>query len=227
MGNKGNSTGLIVSVVCCCSVVLVAVAVVGALLYAYPPSTWTWLQSTGTGKDKNTDKDTDKDTDTDKNTNKDTGKNTDKDTNKDKNKGDGGNGGDTSWDAKVTVYSKSNFLTDQWSSSYQFGVGDYRFLSDISDPNLKRSSKSKAKNWEDLISSIKVPAGLKVTLYEHPDFKGKHLTLKAGNYPYLNYFKFGNDTPLTDKSQCKYNSDTRQIDGCWSTIASSMKVEKA
>lgn len=226
MGNKGNSTGLIVSVVCCCSVVLVAVAVVGALLYAYPPSTWTWLQSTGTDANANTSKNKDTGKDKNKDTGKDTNKDMNKDTGKDKDKGDGGNGGDTSWDAKVTVYNGQNFKTDQWSSSYQFGVGDYRFLSDIADPNMKRSSKDKAKNWEDYISSIKVPAGLKVTLYEHPDFKGKHLTLKAGNYPYLNYFKFGDDTPLTDKNQCKYDSNWK-LGGCWSNIASSMKVEKA
>ena len=45
---------------------------------------------------------------------------------------------------------------------------------------------------QDIFSSVKVPEGVKVTLYEHPNLGGRSLTLEAGEYPHLGIFGFDN-----------------------------------
>lgn len=44
----------------------------------------------------------------------------------------------------------------------------------------------------DFVSSVKVPEGVTVTLFEHPDQKGRSLTLEPGDYPNLSIFHFNN-----------------------------------
>lgn len=44
----------------------------------------------------------------------------------------------------------------------------------------------------DFVSSVKVPIGVTVTLFEHSDQKGRALTLEPGDYPNLGIFGFNN-----------------------------------
>lgn len=44
----------------------------------------------------------------------------------------------------------------------------------------------------DFVTSVKVPEGVTLTLFEHADRKGRSLTLEAGDYPHLGIFGFDN-----------------------------------
>ena len=62
---------------------------------------------------------------------------------------------------KVKFYKHCNYEGDEWT----LGIGDY--------PN----SDKVGPTANDIISSVKVPAGMKVTLYQHSDYTGKSLEL--------------------------------------------------
>jgi hypothetical protein len=93
-------------------------------------------------------------------------------------------------------------------NSKDYGVGDHKLSSD---------------GWDKKISSLKIPDGLKVILYENADFTGKQVTLDANGFGHndLNHWKFDDST---------YggwgNNVCGQGSGCWNDRANSMKVQK-
>lgn len=85
-----------------------------------------------------------------------------------------------------------------------FGVGDY--------PDLG--------SWSDAISSLRVPKGLKLTLYQKTNFEGKKLEMPGGwNHPHLSLFAFDDNGTYIGRDVCGSNNS-----GCWNDTASSMKV---
>lgn len=73
--------------------------------------------------------------------------------------------------------------------------------------------------WEDRIASVDVPPGHVLTLFEHANLTGKRLQLTAGRHD-LSRYRFGNNTPLQNTNVCDNKGR-----GCWSRIASSLRVE--
>jgi len=67
----------------------------------------------------------------------------------------------------VTVYELSNYQ----GQARRLGA-DERDFDDVVGP-------CGSGNWDDCISSIRVPAGWQAILYEHPDFDGRSLTLTS------------------------------------------------
>ncbi len=65
-------------------------------------------------------------------------------------------------------------------------------------------------NWDDCISSIRVPEGWQAVLYEHPDFDGRSLTLASD---------------MDDLSRENFNGWSG-CDGDWDDCASSIRVSQ-
>jgi hypothetical protein len=61
---------------------------------------------------------------------------------------------------EVTLYEHCNYQ----GTSKAFGVGDYSWIVNAGFPN-------------DILSALKIPAGLSITLYEHANYQGRILTL--------------------------------------------------
>lgn len=98
----------------------------------------------------------------------------------------------------VAVYKDSNF----GGMDKFFGVGDYSDLG----------------SWNDAISSLRVPSGLKVTLYQKVNFGGSKLDLLANDHTNLSHFTFPQGG-WAGRDVCGSNNSN-----CWNDTASSMKV---
>lgn len=99
----------------------------------------------------------------------------------------------------VTVYVHTEYRGEEKS----YPVGDY--------PEI-------GLDWNDKISSLKIPDGLKVILYEHTNFQGRSLTLNATWHNNLNDWK------LSDGGYAAKNVCGPKNNECWNDIVSSMKV---
>jgi hypothetical protein len=55
---------------------------------------------------------------------------------------------------------------DYWGQSKSFGIGDYPWIVDAGFPN-------------DILSSIKIPAGISIAIYEHAYYEGRALGFKG------------------------------------------------
>lgn len=85
-----------------------------------------------------------------------------------------------------------------------FGVGEYSDLG----------------SWGDAISSVRVPHGLKLTLYQKTNFGGKKLELPGGWFhPHLSLFAFDDAGTYIGRDVCGSRNS-----GCWNDTASSLKV---
>jgi len=107
----------------------------------------------------------------------------------------------------VEVYSD----TGKSGSKSLYPVGDY-------------SSLYIGPVGNDSMSSIRIPTGLKVTLYQHTNYGGEQLTLDAnlGSSDHnLTYFAFPSGR-YNGENTCRGAST-----GCWNDTASSMKVYRA
>lgn len=102
----------------------------------------------------------------------------------------------------VAVYKDSNF----GGMDKFYGVGEYSDLG----------------SWNDAISSLRIPSGLKVTLYQKTGFSGKQLTLLANDHTNLSHFYFDNAGTWVGRDVCGSKNST-----CWNDTASSMKVYNA
>jgi len=121
----------------------------------------------------------------------------------------------------VTLFSDSDF----GGSSQAYKVGEYPDLGGMSDS----------------VSSLKVPKGLKVTLYQKTNYEGKSLTLDANDHPNLKHFAFDDwqpsmsmmfSTVVADEAYKEgqwYGKDVCGVNNthCWNDTASSMKVYPA
>lgn len=107
---------------------------------------------------------------------------------------------------KVTVWTDANFTGE----SYSYGIGDYDWIS----------------TFEDKISSVQVPPGLKVVLYEHDKLRGQYLTLTK-DAPDLSHFPFGTNTSSRGSDQCEENEYGPGTTGCWNDIIGSLRVTRA
>jgi hypothetical protein len=117
----------------------------------------------------------------------------------------------------VTLYKDSKVEGE----STQYKVGEY--------PDLG--------GMHDEVSSLRIPQGLKVTLYEHTNFEGKSLTLEANDHQNLKHFArndynknwgsvFGSSGQESLTAGQWYGKDVC-YGGCWNDTASSMKVYPA
>lgn len=111
----------------------------------------------------------------------------------------------------VTVYKDAGFR----GMDKTYAVGEYTDM---------------GSGWNDQISSMKIPAGVKVILYQNINFGGKSLTLSTGNHENLGHFAFG-DQPMYGLKDGQYagngNHCGHKFSGCWNDSASSMKVQNA
>ena len=111
-------------------------------------------------------------------------------------------------DKKVTVYHDQDFS----GRNKDFGIGEY--------------SNMKDHGFNDGISSLKVPQGLKVEAWEHADYKGRTITFYNNDHSNLKLFSIADaSNPWKGRDSCAKND----IDGggCWNDMISSMKVSAA
>ena len=80
---------------------------------------------------------------------------------------------------KVTLVDDAH--RDDGSRTYQLGVGEYKSLKVLGDRFQDYRDDWYEWNWNDKVSAIDVPEGLKVILYEHPDFGGDSVELVGRN----------------------------------------------
>ena len=96
---------------------------------------------------------------------------------------------------RVDTYTNDNL----GGSKASYGVGEW--------PSLNN----------DTMTSLRIPKGLKVTLYQNSNFGGKQLNLEANDHMNLGHFRFSTGE-YAGRSTC---GDIAQ---CWNDSASSMKV---
>ena len=116
----------------------------------------------------------------------------------------------------VTVFSDADFKGE----STTYAAGDYGTM----------NSGKGWKSWGDRISSMKIPAGLKVTVYQHENFGGRKLDLAANDHQNLGWFAFGDNAEnnLKDGQYAGHGRMCgRKFAGCWNDTVSSMKVMTA
>src|SRR5262249_12534030 len=89
---------------------------------------------------------------------------------------------------------------DPWSNTRAGPIGD--LFADIAFEGDSFSGDSDVAfvgvDWNDRISSVQIPAGVKVTLFEHSDFGGASLTLTGNAADLRNYPGPGSDGTWND-----------------------------
>lgn len=112
------------------------------------------------------------------------------------------------WDGKACVYDGTTKvevrggagLTDRRA---EYGVGDYASMGSFGN---------------DVMSSLRIPKGLKVTLYSDSNFGGTPLTLEANDHMHLSHFSFPSGQ-YKGRDVCQGGNSF-----CWNDSVSSMKV---
>ena len=80
-------------------------------------------------------------------------------------------------------------------------------------------------SFGEALSSLKIPEGLAVTLYEKPKFKGKSLKLGAGEHRLRTWGLDGKQSDTACGSSRGKKGGGKST--CWNDTASSLKVTKA